>query len=285
MNRQVTYIIILLLFLVFLIKFGNKKGFNMLETYWIAYTLLFYVIFDVLSNRFRVILLLIVSKVKAFYMPIFTVTGVFLAVCGQKFKTYRVTALNLFHNYLNLKMDTSKLSLAPTIYMANYPANYVEYLTHGLFCDKLCIVAVGSAVSILKYIYGSEHTIAVNKGSFQKVKSQIKNKIKEGYSIFTYLEKNFCNRKDQYQVSEIRSGMFTIAKDLEINITPVCIDHLHHTMGFVNNNYFQIKIMDSFKVLNVKEAMIIVKTFLQKELKKMKIPKRCKKNKINKVKS
>jgi hypothetical protein len=275
-KRQITYIIILLLFLVFFIQYGKKKGFNMLETYWIGFTLLFYVILEALSTSNKLILFLIVLKIKAFYMPIFAVTGVIFAICGDKFKTYRSTALALYRN-LHLKMNTEKLSKGCTIYVANYPTNYIEYLTHGLFCDKLCVVVHGPAVKILKYIYGKEHTISVDKGSFDRVKKEIRDKMREGYSIFSYVEREYHDRKDVYDVCELRSGMFSIAKELNVTMTPVCIDHLDHIMGITNDTYFQIKVGDSFIVDNIEEDMARVKKFFKEELKSMKIPRLVKK--------
>lgn len=274
MSKQVTCIIILLIFLVFLTKFGKKKGFNWLESYWIGFTLLFYIVFDAMSTSNKMFLLLLFANIKVFYVPIITVTGVIVAIIGNKFKTYRATALNLYKNYLNLKIDEKKLSKKPTIYVANYPSNYIEYLTHGLFCDKLCVVVHGPALKILKYIYGEKHIIPVEKGSYEKVQEKIVTKISEGYSIFSYVERDYYNRKSDYDVCELRSGMFSISRELNVTLTPVCIDHIHHIMGIIDYEcHFNVKIGDSFVVKDVKDDMNKVKLFFEKELRIMKIPK------------
>ena len=171
-------------------------------------------------------------------------------------------------------MNIENIPNKPTIFISNYPSNYIEYLIHGLFGDKFCLVVHGNAIKILKYLYGMEHLIPVDKNSFEKVQKQVEKKIKDGYHIFSYAERDYYNRKNEFETCELRSGMFAIAKNLNTTITPICIDHIEHTFGIVENKIFNIKIGSTFKVKDVNESMIEVKKFFKTELKKMKIPKR-----------
>jgi 1-acyl-sn-glycerol-3-phosphate acyltransferase len=273
-KRHIINLVILIIFFLFIIKCGIKKGFDNFATYWILLTLSFYIILSILQPPLKIIFIFIVMKIKALYIPIITITGVILALRQEKFKTYRMTSLAIYKNYLNLRMNNDYIPKKPTIYVANYPANYIEYLTHGLFCDKLCIVVHAPAIRFLKFIYGNNHTIPVNlvdTGSFDKVQNQVKKKIEDGYSIFSYPERDFRKRKHIYELCELRSGMFNIAKNLDITITPVCIDHIDHIYGIVSDYYFNIKIGETFNVTDIKKDMLRVEKFLKTELKKMKI--------------
>ena len=142
--------LIFILALIFL--FGTKKGFNKLELYWLFITLIFYTILNFLNYNQKILLIIIVLRVKSLYLPIYTFTGVFISIFSKKFETYRMLALNLYTNHLNLKINSENISNKPTIYVANYPVNYIEYLTHGLFGNKICILINNTAAKVLKYI-------------------------------------------------------------------------------------------------------------------------------------
>jgi len=270
----IIYIIVIVL-LLFIKYYGIKKGFNQLESYWFAYTLFFYMLFFLLPNRYQLILISYILSNKNIYLIIFYISGIFLTIIHNKFDTYRHISTNFYESYLNLEIDRNKLSTKPTIFVSNYPSNYVEYLTHGLFGSKLCLLVHGPAIKIMKYLYGDKNLIAVNKGNFDKIQDLIKNKMNDGYSIFCYIEREYHNRKDNYTIQDFRTGMFHIAKNLNKTITPLCIDHLEHFMGFIDmKNVFRIKIGDTQFVDNVEETINKVKLFMSKELNKMRIPKR-----------
>ena len=262
----------LLLFVKF---YGIKKGFNQLESLWIAYTLFFYVIFFILPPVYQILLLVYILKNKNVYIIVTSITGVFLSFIHNKFETYRNMALNLYENYLDLEIDRKKIPTDPTIFIANYPLNYIEYFTHGLFGSKLCLLVHGPAVNILKYLYGNDNLISVNKGNFDKVQELVDKKMNDGYSIFCYVERDYYNRKDNYSIQEFRTGMFNIAKKLNKTITPLCIDHLEHFMGFIDTeNIFRIKVGDTQLVDDIVNTMNKVKLFMTRELNKMRVPKR-----------
>ena len=267
------YIVTILLLLLFIIKYGNKKGFNQLETYWISLTILFYMLFYNLNNIHRIALLFMVFNYKSLLLPIYTITGIVFTILGQKFKTYRLVCLTLYKLGLNVKMNGEKIPTKPTIYIANYPSNYIEYLVHGLFCDKFCLLVYGPAVKILKHLYGEDHLIAVNKGSFNIIEKQIKDKIKNGYSIFSYIEKDYYNRKNMFELCELRTGIFSIAHNLNVTITPVCVDHIHHIFGIPDNNIFKIKIGETVYVEDPEVSLKNTREFLKYELRRFKIPK------------
>jgi len=265
--------ILILILLLFYKYYGSKKGFNKLETQWIFFTVIYFILFYNLSIYNRILLWMFVLSNKSLMLPIFTICGVVLSIITEKFKTYRIVSLFLYKN-LNLNMNLKDLPIKPTIIIANYPSNYIEYLTHGLFGDKLCLLVYGPAVKILNHIYGKDHLIAVTKGNFEKTQEDVKHKLENGYHIFAYVEKDYYNRKHPYTISELRSGMFSIAKNLNSTITPVTIDHIDHLLGGVNTNtIFNIKIGKTGYVKDIETSMKQTEDFFKQNLRKMHIPK------------
>lgn len=266
---MIIYLVIILFLLQFIIQYGNKKGFNKLETYWISLTLLFYVILFNLQSIHRAILLLLVFKFKFLHMPIFTITGILCVIIGQKFKTYRIVCTSLYKLGLNLEMNIENIPKTPTIYLSNYPCNYIEYLVHGLLGDKFCLVVHRGSIHVLKHLYGENHLILVEKGSFDKVQKKIEAKMKDGYSIFSYIERDYYTRKNGFELCEFRTGMFAIAKNINATITPICIDHIDHFFGVIENNKFRIKIGTTSHVIDPIKSLNDTRNFLAKNLKRM----------------
>jgi hypothetical protein len=259
--------------IIFIVYIQTLKKFVKLPTYWFVLTLMFYLILYHIESKYRLLFVIFVCKTRILFIPIFTMTGVVLSILGHRFKTYRIICTVLYKIGLNLEMNTNNIPAKPTIYMSNYPSNNIEYLTHGLFCDKFCLVVGSGIYKYIKYIYGKEHLISVHKGSFDSVQDQIKKKMADGFSIFCYIEKEYFNRKNDFELTEFRTGMFCIAKNLNVTITPLCIDHIGYNMGIIDDNVFKIKIGPTISVENVEESMNIVRKFLEKELKNMRIPK------------
>jgi hypothetical protein len=260
-------------FIILILYVQKLKQFLKLPAYWAILTLIFYLILYNIESKYRLLFIIFVCKTRILFIPIFTMTGVILSIIGHRFKTYRIICTVLYKIGLNLEMNTNNIPTNPTIYMSNYPSNNIEYLTHGLFCDKFCLVVGSGIYKYIKYIYDEKHLISVHKGSFDSVQDQIKKKIADGFSIFCYIEKEYFNRKSDFELTEFRTGMFHIAKNLNVTITPVCVDHIIYNMGIIDDNVFKIKIGQTMHVENVEESMNIVRKFMLKELKNMRIPK------------
>jgi hypothetical protein len=169
---------------------------------------------------------------------------------------------------IQLDMNEKDLPKEPSIIMANYPTNYIEYFAQALFGHKVCILVHAPAVKVLKYLFGEEHLIPVEKGDFSNVEKHVAEKLKNGYHVFCYIERDYYNRKRDYQLTELRSGMFRIAKNLGTTITPVVIDHIDHVYGIIERP-FQIRVGKTQNVDNVDDTMKNVGEFFTNSLRRM----------------
>lgn len=263
------FYILLFLFIIFIVKFGIKKGFNQLETYLM---LQFIVFLFILKFNPKIAIGLIITSKQFRFSVIFTLL-VFNLLIQQNYKGVKSISSFIYKDTFTLKHNLDKLPKTPTIIVANYPCNYVEYLAQGLFYDKMCLMLHKPAIAVLKYIFGRKNLIGVSKGEFDKLQNVIDKKVKEGYSIFSYVEREYHTRKDDYSITDIRSGVFRIAKNLKIPITPVVIDHIEHINGIVENYTFNIIVDDTRLVENIEEETTRVSSFFKKNLKKLMIKK------------
>ena len=71
--------IIIVLFILFIKYCGSRKGFNKLETYWLFYTLVFYLLFFKLNPKQQVILILFIYITNLF-IPIMVFSNIFFSI-------------------------------------------------------------------------------------------------------------------------------------------------------------------------------------------------------------
>ena len=268
------YISSIIVFYFSCVTFGGRKSFNDLEIFWIMFGLLFYNIFFSLSSRLKVILLLIILFSKTLKASFILITILPLIICGGRYSMLRHTAEYIFHKCLRLHLDYSLLPKHPTIFISNYPANHIEYIANTLLSEKMCLMVWDrvNTAKMVKLIYGKDSVITVDKGSFDKTQKTIMSKMKEGYSIFVYAENSYAYRKDKiYTNVPLRTGIFSIAKNIGATITPVVFDHIEHSFGFVKNNDYKIFVDKTRIVTDIDEEILQVSNLFTRKLRRFKI--------------
>ena len=103
------------------------------------------------------------------------------------------------------------------------------------------------------------------------MRDKISQETKKGKSVFCYIE-DMKNDKKNYSISELRSGIFSIAKELKIPIVPVVMDTLVPSDA-VTMGKFRIIVGDHRKVENVKTCMTDVLRWMKNKLDILKIRK------------
>jgi hypothetical protein len=247
---------------------------NNLEKAWIIITIFFVKWFFTLTKNYKIIVLCFILSVNWIRGPLIFTLCLPLIIFSSNYALTKLLTAFLFYTCFKVKFTGYSLPNKPTIFLCNYPANFVEYLTNNLLSDKLCIV-VFDGVSILKVarrFYGKNGTIFVSKGGcFKRTQAQIQKKIKNGYSIVTFIEKDYFKRPNIYGLSDIRSGMFRISKNINTTITPVVIDHIEHNMGIISNTNFRIHVDKTRIVDNIDTEIKNVTLLFESKLKLFKI--------------
>ena len=256
-----------------------KGAFNMddLEIYWLCEVFLICIVFSKVSDRNKKIIMAVIISTPRFSGPLVTMLAYALMILTGSLSD--IPTRFLFNTCLTPIYSGHKLPEKPTIIMCNYPANYIEYLCnkllHPIQNKGICFVILKAAVvqsRIVKLFYPDNCILFIAKGgSFQHTLDLIKRKISQGYSIFTYIEKDYYKRRDKYSISKLRSGMFTIAKTIGVTITPVVFDHIDHYAGLITQDTFRIHIGSTRLVKDVAEEVELVRQLFTKKLRLFKI--------------
>ena len=158
---------------------------------------------------------------------------------------------NLFHFCHNFR----ELPQINTIFVANHPHNPLDYAAFKMIPKKVAIVA-GGLHFLVRWTCDKNDYILFNnnKGkNFSELKDKIKDKIKH-MSILVFVEnyKSVSLTDSGRKIARLRSGIFSIAKDLNIPVTPLVIDRIHESWGRVHEQPFRMKIGKTFMVTNPK---------------------------------
>lgn len=263
--------IIVMYMIIFLSLVYDRIGFIKLEGLWVAAFTAMIMLLIHLNKSQKIMLIGAVCLSRTFCTITILFIGILVSVLGGRFETYRMISTLLFEHTLNLRMNRKDIPSSPTIFVANYPCTAVEYLSHGLFGKNIAIAVTIRAANTLKYIYGSDNVFGIEKGKFEETQENIRKKLQSGYHIIAYIEDRYYKRKNIYSIARLRTGLFSIAKNIGATITPVAIDHIDHTFGILSDTLFQIKIGTTSKVSDIQSSVKEVQYFLEKNLRRMSI--------------
>jgi lysophospholipid acyltransferase (LPLAT)-like uncharacterized protein len=128
--------------------------------------------------------------------------------------------------------------------------------------------------NILSRIYNYDRIIYLSLGkskNYDYLKISIKRILDKGYNVFVYIEDN-DKTKVPYTIKSIKSGVFNIAKDLDVPIVPIVSDSYNWKNIFLPFPIsYRIKIGSPIFVKNIKTDMDIVLNWMKKSLKLLSI--------------
>ncbi len=201
---------------------------------------------------------------KAFYNIINQ--GYIHKVANRKDDTIlRKVVRNMYSN-LNLKLNFSKLPNYPSIFVCNYCSDRLENFACILIPKDIAILMRDTLIKISKLHLLIKWPIYVKaKDSYEETKNQVLDHINAGRSVFSYVSKT--PRLGPTYIQNMRSGMFKIAKELNLPVTPIVIDAIDMKFGSIPYQNFNIEIGDSFYVDDVNEDVINTRKFYTERMK------------------
>lgn len=173
----------------------------------------------------------------------------------------RCEVTELFKAKFNFIHNFEKLPTFPTMIVSNYIYDRLEHIACIVIPREIAIVMGKAMIDLAKLdkIVNNMIIRPTEGGSFENVKQQVERKYKQGLSIFTYVTKIG-------NITRVRSGMFVIAKDLGIPVTPVAIDYVHfNAVGAIVPQNFRISVGETFEVNSVNDARYRTKVFLREQ--------------------
>lgn len=156
-----------------------------------------------------------------------------------------------FKNLFAFSHNFNKLPNKNTIIVSNHPHNPIDYAAFKMLPKKVAIVA-GGLQFFVRWTCEKDDYIFYNNNktkNFDELKTKIQDKIKN-MSILVFVEnyKRIKYTNNGRKIARLRTGIFTIAKQLNIPITPLVIDRIHSSYGRVTEQPFRMIIGDTFNV-------------------------------------
>jgi len=171
----------------------------------------------------------------------------------------------IYRKYFNFITNFENLPSTPSIIVCNYCNDRVENLCCILLPIDLAIMMRDQVRNTMKFDKIVKWRIETKKnGSFKNTKDLIENHIKDGRYIFTYVTKHPKYKFNH--ISKVRSGVFYIAKELNIPITLLAIDYIDTNFGTIPYQNFRIKVGDTFYVQEPKNDVYKCKKFFKDTL-------------------
>lgn len=174
---------------------------------------------------------------------------------------------NIFSNTLILKTNFKKLPDKPTIFLANYCNDRFENLSCILIPKDIAILMRDGLKKTTKLHKIVKWPIFTGeKNNYENTKNEILKHIKEGRSIFAYITK--YPQDIPNVIHKVRTGMFSLAKELNIPITLVAIDYIDTQFYNIQKQNFHIDIGETFFVDNIQNAIYKTRKYYSKTLTK-----------------
>jgi hypothetical protein len=172
-----------------------------------------------------------------------------------------------FYNNIGIRIISNfdKLPNHPTLLIGNYCRDRIEHPLCILFPRKYTILAGKNFKNINLHNIADKIIYLKNKNSYEFLKKEIKTVIEEGYDVFVYI--NSTNQSYFDYINKLRSGIFKIALECEISITPVTFGFIDTYFGTIPSQNLNIKVGDTFKIKSVYEGKYKVRKFFNESLK------------------
>lgn len=175
-------------------------------------------------------------------------------------RVIRNMVTNHFNKFFDLKITGSFPSF-PTLIIANYVYDrYENFLCITLPVEMSILMRdrCGFLGNMVKHVIYTQE-----KNNFEYAKREIYETISNGMSVFVYVTTPSSATKGK--ILRMRSGMFKIAKELNIPITPVYFDYFNlDTIGRITNRTISIRIGDTSYVNDVKTSMSDTLSFFER---------------------
>jgi hypothetical protein len=269
-------ILIYSLIIVIILYFRNLSKANEMLLGLINIILLYIMI--LISNinlKFKIVLFLIVSFV--FKNNVYVLLWLLIIISKAYFGFYKNQKDNsvlrkevtfLFSSLFNFNHNFQMLPKFPTIIVANYATDTLEKFASIMIPKDLAIIMDVKVAKLSGLKFLIKDLLIRNgeyKNNYNSVKEKIKKYIQEGKSIFVYVSK--CAYFKKGYLGKVRTGIFSIAKDLNVPITQVSIDTISNWKGIINSKQnFQMKIGETFLVKDIKKDVERTKAFFKQNM-------------------
>jgi len=223
-------------------------------------------------KKFDILFIVILTLIFFYFENILFAKYIFSLFFIQKSlsdKNLRNNTIEMFRDVFYLKTHYKNLPKQPTIFVANYPQNYYETFAFMLIPTDLSVILAPTKYIkyicdriVSKTIFGGGRR-EVGKSSYEHVKDRIKCSLEKNISVIGY-----CNKPRK--MINMRTGLFRIAKELNVTITPIVFDTIDVCNFQILKQNFQIYVGKSFYVSDIEKDVKNVKKIFKDKVKEFK---------------
>ena len=219
-------------------------------------------------NAKIILLTTIIITVKHIRFIVVFIICYILLVCGYKrilpiFSTFLFKYhFNTFHN-LN-----SICNKAPCIFVTNYPCPFYNYFIYGLLPRNT--IFIGKKTHFFGiHLISDKYYALKTKNNYKNLLKFIQKSNQDNYNVILFAEEVHTKEKrGLYQVGRIKTGIFSIAKDLQIPVLPITIGVIDNHCGIPSKYSHYIHASKPFLVYNVEESKNKVKKLFTKHIRR-----------------
>jgi len=248
----------------YLLKMTERR----IEHQVIQYVLLLVILLIFVPFRYRVIIVGVIFIV--YFKTIKLLSNIFTLISTYRNRNHEgayTLARAVTYGQMEVIENFCDLPVKPSIIICNYPAELPEYAVQWLIPRNLCIVVIDELRDFMERM-GKDHLCVAKKNSFQPLKLAIQDKIKTQH-VFAYINKP-QSRLHKYDLGRVRTGIFYIAYELCIPVTPVAVDCMDHIGGALRNQKFQIHVGSTEIISNPVDYISKTKKFFRSSMKRFK---------------
>lgn len=180
---------------------------------------------------------------------------------------------NVLTSHFIVEENFTLLPKFPTIVICNYCFDRAENLMPIFIPRSFAFLSLDKFAQYTKIDRVLEVLITRgggdrNSGEYEKMKEKIREMIQRKRWIFSYV--NRCC-KETGVVTKLRSGMFYIAQELGLGITPIYIDYLKMNSGIIVPQKFRFVVKETFFIKQreeIQQQIENVRNFFVEEMRK-----------------
>lgn len=166
----------------------------------------------------------------------------------------RTSVHQIFTEHFTLKTNFTEFPSQPSIIVSNYCKDRMENIACVLLPGNIAIMMRRGLTILGLHKLVRWPLFTEESGNYEKTKNLIMGHVLQGHHVFGYITTKTLLKPDLF--IKIRSGMFSIAKDLGIPVTPVAFDYIDMgPLGQVLPQNYEIRVGKTEYVTNVQSSM------------------------------
>jgi 1-acyl-sn-glycerol-3-phosphate acyltransferase len=159
--------------------------------------------------------------------------------------TLRDTVYKIYNNFFIIKHNFELIPETPCIIVCNHPVNFFDSIGTILIPKNLVFIsASGNSFSntFRNKLLGDMIYVQKKQPSYESIKSQVHLKLAEKKFIVAYVSTGKPTSNGVW-FGRVRTGMFRIAKELDVPVVPIIFDKLN-----LDKHHYKIKVYPPIKI-------------------------------------